>query len=465
MRVRAASAALVLVATTAAGGMTHHAAPRALEAVCRGCVRGPELLRQLRTGPTIASLAVAPRRLPNSGGNVVISVRTRHAVLCTVTGQTSPHSSSVRFGEMNCAPGHAKLRFRVADNSYPRQETLHFRVRAADGKGHSVVRAASLVEAANNPSPSGPPGPVPTPTPPTLVVSSVTLPAALVGAGYQTTLVAANGAPPYTWQLTSGALPPGLALTPDGALAGTPTSTGDFTFAVAVADSTSATATASLTIDVSATPLPVLTATSDNWSGYALTGGPFTAVSASFNVPKLAPSRGISTTSEWVGIDGVGNTSLIQAGVEEKYNPGGEGVLTFAWWEILPAPETPVFGLGVIPGDEVMVAINQVSAGLWDITVADDTSNQSSTLQIKYSGPGASAEWVVEAPTDLAADQIETLGKYSPTVTFTSPQYAGHAGSLTAVSMEQAGTVVSVPSPMDAKGFSVAYGATPPPPP
>jgi hypothetical protein len=60
-------------------------------------------------------------------------------------------------------------------------------------------------------------------------VTSTTLPPGKVGAAYSTQLTGTGGSgPPYTWSLApdSPALPPGLALTLDGKLSGTPTASG-----------------------------------------------------------------------------------------------------------------------------------------------------------------------------------------------------------------------------------------------
>lgn len=70
----------------------------------------------------------------------------------------------------------------------------------------------------------------------TLIVISLTLPEAAVGEFYSTTLQAAGGQPPYTWTLSSGALPPGLTMSSAGVISGTPTSAGTFDFTVSVAD-------------------------------------------------------------------------------------------------------------------------------------------------------------------------------------------------------------------------------------
>ncbi len=65
-----------------------------------------------------------------------------------------------------------------------------------------------------------------------------TLPAAVVGTPYSTTLQAVGGTAPVTWTLVSGSLPDGLTLVPGGTISGTPSGSGTFTFTIQVADST-----------------------------------------------------------------------------------------------------------------------------------------------------------------------------------------------------------------------------------
>src|SRR3546814_2559215 len=62
-----------------------------------------------------------------------------------------------------------------------------------------------------------------------------------------------GGVAPYSYALGGGALPPGMALSPAGVLAGTPTASGSFAFDLQVTDSsggTPATGTASYTLAV-----------------------------------------------------------------------------------------------------------------------------------------------------------------------------------------------------------------------
>ncbi len=77
-----------------------------------------------------------------------------------------------------------------------------------------------------------------------------TFPPANVGSAYSLALSASGGTPPYTWS-AAGLLPPGLGLTPAGAIHGTPTLAGQFPFTVVVTDSRSASASQSVTMIVS----------------------------------------------------------------------------------------------------------------------------------------------------------------------------------------------------------------------
>jgi hypothetical protein len=82
---------------------------------------------------------------------------------------------------------------------------------------------------------------------------------------YSTTLAAANGTTPYSWSITSGSLPAGLALNPaTGTISGTPTQSvtnTPLTVKVSDASSPAKTQTANLTLTVSATALTVTPAT------------------------------------------------------------------------------------------------------------------------------------------------------------------------------------------------------------
>jgi hypothetical protein len=211
---------------------------------------------------------------------------------------------------------------------------------------------------------------------------------------------------------------------------------------------------------------PTLTPTtsdSQNWAGYSVGGGPFTAVSGTFDVPNIAPGPDETVTSEWVGIDGVSDDSLIQAGATEEYDPTTATVGFWAWWEIIPDTATPV-SMTVSAGDRMSVVVAQVSGSSWSISITDLTTGAQFTTTQTYTGPGQSAEWIVEAPT-AATGTEETLGSYDPVVTFSGLAATGNETSISQDVMLQGSSTISVPSALGPNGFAVAYGSAAPPQP
>jgi hypothetical protein len=98
------------------------------------------------------------------------------------------------------------------------------------------------------------------------VITTTSLPNGQVGTAYSTSLAASGGTQPYTWSLTSGALPAGLSLSAGGVISGTPTAAVSGTSLIfMVTDSEqpaqSQSATLSLTITAPAAA-PVITTTS-----------------------------------------------------------------------------------------------------------------------------------------------------------------------------------------------------------
>jgi hypothetical protein len=87
-------------------------------------------------------------------------------------------------------------------------------------------------------------------------IGTASLPGGTQNAAYSDTLAATGGTTPYTWSISSGTLPAGLALaSATGAITGIPTTTGTSTFTVKVTDAHALTATKSLSIAVSAVAL------------------------------------------------------------------------------------------------------------------------------------------------------------------------------------------------------------------
>ena len=197
--------------------------------------------------------------------------------------------------------------------------------------------------------------------------------------------------------------------------------------------------------------------TSSNWSGYAITSGPYTRATSTWRVPTVVASATPTYSSSWVGIDGFDNTSLIQVGTEQDYS-GGSAHYS-AWWEILPAAGTSIASLTVHPGDTMVATIARNSTGgTWTISLADRTTGRSFSIVRAYAGPGDSAEWIHEAP--RVGTKIATLA-HTSTTTFVGTAN-GRSLQLSAANrgtMIQDGVAVSTPSAQDSRtrAFSVRY--------
>ena len=103
-------------------------------------------------------------------------------------------------------------------------------------------------------------------TPPTITTTS--LAAGAVNQPYTGAIAATGGTPPYVFTAIAGNFAPGLGLSPDGSISGTPTTAGNFDFTVRVTDSANQSATRPLrfTINAAVTALAISNAALPNAS-------------------------------------------------------------------------------------------------------------------------------------------------------------------------------------------------------
>jgi hypothetical protein len=192
---------------------------------------------------------------------------------------------------------------------------------------------------------------------------------------------------------------------------------------------------------------------SGNWSGYggvAPAGQSFQGATGSWTVPAVR-STPAGYSSSWVGVDGFGNRDLIQTGTAQDTSDG-----YWAWFEILPQ-RAEIIGSGngpapVEPGDKMTGSVEATStAGTWRIYLADATQGWSFHQLFSYSGPGASAEWVEEAPQVNGAqstpDDFGTV-HFSHTGVWADNQSQPYSTDLTsanAIAMVSASHVLAMP--------------------
>ncbi|HSB11906.1 MAG TPA: putative Ig domain-containing protein [Blastocatellia bacterium] len=108
-------------------------------------------------------------------------------------------------------------------------------VRVLDAAGNATVIGSRTVTIQNN----------------IFTIVTTALPKGKKGEFYETDLAAANGRPPYTWQLSSGSLPTGVSMNASGRISGTPSVFGTFPLTVRATDSAGVTALASLSLAIS----------------------------------------------------------------------------------------------------------------------------------------------------------------------------------------------------------------------
>ncbi len=117
------------------------------------------------------------------------------------------------------------------------------------------------------------------------------------------------------------------------------------------------------------------------------------------------PKEKFFSGSQWIGIGGVYDHSLIQVGTDTEVYKGKEQ--SFGWAEILPHLPVIILGFKVAPGDEITANIIKIRSmhskqdpnlSLWRISLSNLTQKIFVHTRIEYSSSQASAEWVVERP-------------------------------------------------------------------
>jgi hypothetical protein len=148
------------------------------------------------------------------------------------------------------------------------------------------------------------------------------------------------------------------------------------------------------------------------WSGYAVTASaPYSSASGTFQVPSVTYD-GLTNSSEyasqWVGIGGYGDATLIQLGSYQVVSPSGAASY-YVWYELYPAP-TVYIPYTVKPGDIITASLQCTAAcspsavQTWQLTMTDETAGWNWTKSVSFQSSMASAEWILEAPWDSGGE-------------------------------------------------------------
>jgi len=155
--------------------------------------------------------------------------------------------------------------------------------------------------------------------------------------------------------------------------------------------------------------------TSQNWSGYMMNSGKYTAVTGSWTVPKVSGTNGETTAdATWIGIGGVTTKDLLQVGTQNTISPSG-AVTSSAFYELLPHGSRTIASVPISAGDVITASVTEITVGQWKITIANKTTGQSYTAAVTYSSQLSSAEWIEEEPS-TAAGHLVPLNSFSPVI-------------------------------------------------
>lgn len=197
-------------------------------------------------------------------------------------------------------------------------------------------------------------------------------------------------------------------------------------------------------------PARVLAGSLSNWGGYVATGpvGHFTTASATWTVPQATCATKKGLYAPWVGIDGYGDGTVEQTGMQTSCATGSPVVS--AWYEMYPA--APVyFSNPAALGDTVKASVSY-AAGTFTLVISDTTRGWTHTVHKKLAAAKeTSAEAVIEAPGGFPA----TVGPVSfSAVTFDGAPL-GSVHPVVTLRTRGNGTSIWTPGPISGGSFTI----------
>jgi hypothetical protein len=196
--------------------------------------------------------------------------------------------------------------------------------------------------------------------------------------------------------------------------------------------------------------------TSSNWSGYAVTGGRYTSVSASWVQPAVNCSvTPTGWSSFWVGLDGDTTSTVEQTGTEADCSSGTP--VYSAWYEMYPKfPKN--YSDTVRPGDSFTASVTTDGNGNFSLTIRSSRGWSHTTSARLKSAKLGSAEVIAEAPSSSGG--VLPLADFG-TVSFTGATANGTSfGSLSGldrINMVSGSTTKASTSAISGGNFSVTW--------
>lgn len=234
-----------------------------------------------------------------------------------------------------------------------------------------------------------------------IVIAPTSLPNAIVGFGtYSQTITASGGTGAKTFAVSAGSLPPGLALSSSGVLAGSPTTGGTYNFLVTATDTVSATGSWAYSLVVVGPPVVTSPTATAIGASTAVLGGTVTetggavmtargvvySLTASNPTPQLggpgvtAVSTGAGTGAFTVNVTGLAQASVysFRAYATNSTGTGYSTASTFTTTAISISPTTLPSSLGNLPYAQFFTATGGVAP--YTFTVSGGTLPPGLTL-------------------------------------------------------------------------------------
>ena len=170
-------------------------------------------------------------------------------VVATV-GVTYVASAAVALVDLQVFPQGERVEVLARPAPPPTTTILPTSTTSGGSTNTTTVPATTVPDSGEEPTPTTTVAPATTttrPVPP-VAINTAGLTAATVGSAYDVELVSIGGQLPHTWQVVTGVLPPGLALSSAGRISGTPQTVGQYSFSVRVADGLGRSASASFVL-------------------------------------------------------------------------------------------------------------------------------------------------------------------------------------------------------------------------
>ncbi|MDH7460140.1 MBG domain-containing protein [Chitinophagaceae bacterium 26-R-25] len=396
---------------------------------------------------TVAVLTISPSTLPSPAVGVAYSQS------LSASNGTSPYTFSINSGTLptglTMSVGGVISGAATAGGSFP------ITVQVTDATSKTATKTYVLTVGA-----------------PTISLSSTTFPTGDQEIAYTTTTVTASGGTsPYSYAVTSGALPTGLSLNNStGAVSGTPTASGNFNFTITATDASSGTGPytgnkaysftvnslptltlaalpvstygdADLTLTaISTNPGPAITYTSMNTSIATIVGGNKVRIVAAGNVVIKASQAGDANHGAPLDAQQTliinKKALIITAAAASKVYGTTDPALTFT--------STALVNGDVITGNVVRASGNNV--GTYSIT--QGTVAASSNYAVSY--VGANFNITPASLTIVADDKTKVYGAAIPTLTIS---YNGWVNGDNASSFTTAPTISVTAVPSSAVGY------------